>query len=153
MAQRLRSLQATGRIVLSLQPGSNDISQIAGMTLETQDRLMVPSMPATINVLGAVYNANAFMHAEKRRVEDYVKQSGGPTRSADKGRAYIIQADGSVLPKQALGSSFEKKKLNPGDSVVVPEQVLKGTFMAALRDWSQIIYQFGLGAAAINVMK
>jgi hypothetical protein len=58
-----------------------------------------------------------------------------------------------VLPKQALGSSLEKKKLNPGDSVVVPEQVLKGTFMAALRDWSQIISQFGLGAAAINVLK
>ena len=62
---------------------------------------------------------DAFMHAEKRRVADYIKQAGGPTRSADKGRIYIIQADGSVLPKQALGSSLEKKKLNPGDSVVV----------------------------------
>ena len=123
-------MQATGRIVLSLQPGSNDISQIAGMSLEAQDRLIVPARPATVNVLGAVYNANAFMHAEKRRVGDYLRQAGGPTRNADKGRAYIIQADGSVLPKQDLGSSFEKKKLNPGDTVVVPEQVLKSTFMS-----------------------
>ena len=143
MAQKLRAMQATGRIVLSLQPDSNDIAQIAGMSLEDQDRLIVPARPATVNVLGAVYNANAFMHSEKRRTGDYLRQAGGPTRNADKGRAYIIQADGSVLPKQDLGSSFEKKKLNPGDSVVVPEQVLKlaavtpGDVNAAFRKYVQ----------------
>jgi polysaccharide biosynthesis/export protein len=153
LAQRLRSVQATGRIVLSLQPGSNDIAQVAGMSLENQDRFMVPARPSTVNVLGAVYNPNAFMHDAKRRVADYLRQTGGPMRNADKGRFYIIQADGSVLPKQDLGASFAKKTLNPGDTVIVPEQVLKGAFMSGLRAWSEILYRFGLGAAAINVLK
>lgn len=149
MAQKLRLVRATGRIVLSLQPYSNDISQIASMTLEDQDHLMVPARPATVNVLGAVYTPNAFMHDEKRRAGDYLRQAGGPTRNADGARAYIMQADGSVLPKQDLGSSFEKKKLNPGDSVVVPERVLKPTFMSQFRDWTQILFQMGMTAATI----
>jgi protein involved in polysaccharide export with SLBB domain len=149
MAQRLAHVQATGRIVLTLKPGSNDISQIAALTLEDRDRFVVPAKPSTVNVLGAVYNPNAFLFSESRRTGDYLAQAGGATRTADKGHVYIIQADGSVLPKQQLGSSFEKKKLNPGDSVVMPEQVMKTTFMAQFRDWTQIIFQLGLTAATI----
>jgi hypothetical protein len=57
-----------------------------------------------------------------------------------------------VLPK-AKTPGFEKILLNPGDSVVVPEHVLKTTFMTGLRNWSQVVSQFGLGAAAINVLR
>jgi polysaccharide biosynthesis/export protein len=153
MARRLRSVQATGRIVLSLQPGGNDIAPIAGMSLEDQDRLIVPARPATVNVMGAVYNANAFIHAEKRRAGDYLRQAGGPTRNADAGRAYIIQADGSVLPKQDLGSSFEKKMLNPGDTVVMPERVVRSNFTNAFRDWTQILFQIGMTAATIVTLQ
>ncbi len=158
IVQRLRSVQATGRIVLSLQPGSNDISQIASMSLEDQDRFIVPARPTTVNVLGAVYNPNSFMYATERRVADYLRQAGGPTRNADEGHVYIIQADGSVLPRQdqrfgLFKASFAKTRLNPGDSVVVPEHVLKTTFMTGLRNWSQVFSQFGLAAAAINVLR
>jgi len=153
MARRLRSVQATGRIVLSLQPGSNDIAPIAGMSLESQDQLTVPARPATVNVMGAVYNASAFIHAEKRRAGEYLRQAGGPTRNSDAGHAYIIQADGSVLPKQDLGSSFEKKMLNPGDTVVVPERVVRSNFTNAFRDWTQILFQIGMTAATIATLQ
>jgi polysaccharide biosynthesis/export protein len=153
LVQKLQSVQATGRIVLNLKPGSNDITPIAGMTLEDQDRFLVPSKPATVSVLGSVYTPNAFMHAENRRTNDYLRQAGGPTRNADSSRAYIVQADGSVIPKQDLGSSFEKKKLNPGDSVVVPERILKPTFMSQFRDWTQILFQIGMTAATIAALQ
>ncbi len=41
----------------------------------------------------------------------------------------------------------------PGDSVVVPEELEKTSFMRNLKDIAQIFYQFGLGAAAIKVIK
>jgi polysaccharide export outer membrane protein len=158
LAQRLRSVQAKGRIVLNLEPGSSNISAIAGISLEDQDRFIVPAKPVTVNVLGAVYNSNAFVHSAAQRVADYLRQAGGPTRNADEGRAYIIQANGSVLPSQdprfgLFRASFTKTRLNPGDSLVVPEHVLKTTFMTGLRNWSQVISQFGIGAAAINVLR
>jgi len=48
---------------------------------------------------------------------------------------------------------FDDLALNPGDTVVVPEQLNKTTFMKGLKDWSQIFAQFGLGAAAVNVLR
>ena len=69
---------------------------------------------------------------------------------------FIIRADGTVMPRQGpggLGKNFESALLNPGDSVVVPEALLKTPFIRGLKDWSQIFTQFGLGAAAINILR
>jgi polysaccharide export outer membrane protein len=37
----------------------------------------------------------------------------------------------------------------PGDTIVVPERIEKTSFIKGLKDWSQIIGQLGLGAAAV----
>ena len=150
--QRLQTLQATGRIVLGLKPDSNDLLQLSEMALENGDRFMVPARPSVINVIGEVYNSSSFMYVEKLKVKEYLKLAGGFGRNADEGRMYIIRADGSLLPKQNT-SGFSKLELNPGDSIVVPEHLFKTTFLRELRNWSQIVSQFGLGAAAINVLR
>ncbi len=152
MVERLRSVQPTGRIVLSLDPDSNDFSQIAHMTLEDGDRFIVPALPSTINVMGAVYSPNALVFAPKRQVRQYIAQAGGFTRNADEDRAYVLRADGSVLPRRST-SGFDKKSLNPGDAVIIPDHLFKTTFLTNLRNWSEVISQFGLGAAAINVLR
>ena len=150
--QRLQTVRSTGRIVLSLQPNSNDSSQIAEMTLENGDRFVVPARPSVINVIGEVYNSNSFIYMEKRQVKEYLHLAGGFTRNADEDRMYIIRADGSLVPKRNT-SKFEKLELNPGDSLVVPEHLFKTTFLRELRNWSQVVSQFGLGVAAINVLR
>jgi protein involved in polysaccharide export with SLBB domain len=150
--ERMRTLRSTGRIVLSQQPGVNDISEIAGLTLEDGDVFTVPARPSVINVIGEVYNPNAFIHVSGRRVKEYLELAGGFTRNADEKRAYIIRADGSVLPRQSV-SGFDKLKLNPGDSLVIPEHLFKTTVLRELRNWSQVFSQFGLGIAAINVLR
>jgi protein involved in polysaccharide export with SLBB domain len=157
LINRMRGLKATGRVVLHLEPGSNDLSSLMGLTLEDGDRFVVPARPATVNVFGAVYNQTSFLHEPGLRVEDYLRQAGGPTRTADKGHIFIIRADGNVVPKQGsglFGRAFESARLNPGDSVVVPERFFKSpVFMRGLRDWTQIFSQMTLGAAAINVLR
>jgi hypothetical protein len=40
----------------------------------------------------------------------------------------------------------------PGDTLVVPTYINRATFVRSLLDWSQILANFGLGAAAINVL-
>ncbi len=155
MVERLRSVKPTGRIVLNLEPGDNTLAKLMDIPLENGDRFMVPARPATVNVLGAVYNQNSFMYASALRVNDYLREAGGPTQTADKGHLFVIRADGSVVPKQAKGmkQSLETAKLYPGDSVVMPELVFKGNFLRGLRDWTQVFTQFALGAAAINVIR
>jgi hypothetical protein len=41
----------------------------------------------------------------------------------------------------------------PGDAIFVPENLQKTTFTKELKDWTQIIFQLGLGAAAIKVLQ
>ncbi len=152
MLERLRAVKATGRIVLDLQPGSNDFSKLMELSLEDGDEFLVPARPSTVNVLGAVYNQNAFIYESKLRVSDYLREAGGATREADRSRLFVIRADGSVVPR-TFQKNFENMHLNPGDSLVVPEELFKSTFMRGLRDWTQVFSQFALGAAAINVLR
>jgi len=155
LAERMRTLKATGRIVLNLKPGDNSIESLPDLVLEDGDRLIVPSLPSTVSVLGAVYNQADFLYRPGRTVSDYLKQAGGVTRTADKNRAYIIRANGSVRGSTGsllFGKGIMGERVLPGDAVVVPEQVNKTTFVKGLIDYSQIISQFALGAAAVHVL-
>src|SRR5208283_1383944 len=50
--EQLRSIQATGRIVLDLDPAGANTAKLMSLALEDGDRFVVSSRPATINVLG-----------------------------------------------------------------------------------------------------
>jgi protein involved in polysaccharide export with SLBB domain len=152
---RLRQLRPTGRIVLEL-PEDATLKSIPDLPLEDGDRFIVPSRPSMVNVFGSVYNETAFVHKPEKRVADYLAQAGGVTRSADSDSVYVLRADGSVISKRQsgfLGGGLEGQRLMPGDTIVVPEEFDKVTLTRTLKDFAQIFYQFGLGAAAINVLK
>jgi protein involved in polysaccharide export with SLBB domain len=153
---RLRQLQPTGRIVLNLRPLSAGENELPATPLEDGDTLLVPSMPATIQVIGAVLNQNAFLY-RGGRAGDYLHMAGGPNRDADRGQTFILRADGSVIGRRAgksiFSSGFENTRIYPGDSVIVPEKRIKPGSMSAFLAWSQMFSQFALGAAAINELK
>jgi protein involved in polysaccharide export with SLBB domain len=153
----LRKLRASGRIVLNLNPYSQGLDALPNLTLEDGDQFVVPVMPATVNVVGAVYDQNSFLYQRSQHVEDYLRAAGGTTRNADKSHEFVIRADGSVLSKQTAGGTlftdgFGSKFGYPGDTVVVPQNVNKTTLLRGLTDWSAVFSQFGLGIAALTVL-
>ena len=154
---QLRKLRATGRIVLEFRPDSSGLDAIPALTLEDGDILRIPSRPATVNVIGAVYGQNVFLYDPKRRVEDYVLLAGKPNPIADRKHSFIIRADGSVYSRERAATtwknSFDATQISPGDSIVIPEQPVKPSFVRQFIDYSQIFSQFALGAAAITVIK
>ncbi|WP_160115129.1 SLBB domain-containing protein [Bryocella elongata] len=157
VAARLRLMQATGRIVLFIPPGSTNLADIPDLPLEDGDTFTVPQVPATVNVFGAVYNQTSFLYERQHRVKDYIEYAGGGTRTADTHRIYIVRANGLVESKQfsgaSLAGSFRDKHLNPGDTIAVPETVDKRPLLRNLVDVATVIGQLGLGVAAINVLK
>ena len=157
LISRLRQARATGRIVLELpteQPQMKDLPELA---LEDGDRFIVPSRPSTVAVVGAVYNQNAFIYRTDQRVSDYLSRAGGPTKDADTGSIYVVRADGSVISQRQSSSFFgggvTGELLTPGDAIIVPEDLQKWRFTRALKDWTQILYQFALGVAGLKVLK
>jgi polysaccharide export outer membrane protein len=154
----LRKMRATGRIVLSLTPYSDGIASLPDLSLQDGDRFIVPVVPATVNVVGAVYDQNSFLYRRGEHLGDYLRIAGGSTRNADKRHEFVIRADGSVVSKQTAGGTlfaggFASKLSYPGDTVVVPDNVSKTTILRNLTDYSQVLANFGVGVAAINLLK
>lgn len=153
----LRQMRATGRIVLEFRAGSNGIAALPDITLEDGDRFIVPPIPASVNVVGAVYDQNSFLFETSRRAGTYLHLAGGPNRDADTKHVFIIRADGSVISRAAAnsiwGNEFDNLRMNPGDTIVVPEKTFKPSALRGILDWSQLFSQFALGAAALSVIQ
>ncbi len=158
LLSRLRNVQATGRIVLNLSPDSQSVSDLPDMALEDGDRLVIPSRPSTVQVIGAVFNQNAFLCENDARVSRYLRLAGGPVREADRHQIFVLRADGSVVHRGSGDSIFDSSTLDnvrlfPGDTIVVPEKMVKPSGIRALADWTQIMSQLSLSSAALDVVK
>jgi protein involved in polysaccharide export with SLBB domain len=152
LVERLRALKPNGRIVLQMPPDATDLPDLA---LEDGDRILVPPRPTTVGVFGSVFNAATYLHSPGRSIGDYLRLAGGPTKGADEGSIFVIRANGNVVSGRQGGGWFNRQGTvaelasEPGDTVFVPEEMDKTTFLQAAKDWTQIIFQFGLGVAGI----
>lgn len=157
--QRLRTLKPTGRIALELDPNSPSLPE---MVLEDGDRLVIPPKPSFVSLVGAVYNENVLLWRDGRTVRDYL-EAAGPTDSADLDNVFVLRADGSIVSRRGgvswlrSGNEVMSVRLAAGDTIVIPEKIDRETryaaFMRGLKDWTQIVYQLGLGATAIKVLR
>jgi protein involved in polysaccharide export with SLBB domain len=157
LVERLRAVRPTGRIVLQLEPNAKEPPPLV---IEEGDKLLIPARPTTVGVFGSVFNAGSFLLADGSSVDDVLKLAGGPTRGADSASLFIIRANGTVVSARqsssgwlGFGSGVTGLRALPGDTVFVPEEMNKTTFMQEAKDWTQILYQFGLGAAALKTIK
>jgi protein involved in polysaccharide export with SLBB domain len=154
LIERLRSIKPTGRIVLQLPPEGQQLPDLA---LEDGDRLYVPARPTTVGVFGSVFNGGSYLWSGSRNIDDYLRLAGGPTKGADESSVFVIRANGSVVSNlQSKGwfstrsSEFVGTAAQPGDTIFVPEEINKTTFIQGAKDWTQILYQFGIGLAGIK---
>ncbi len=153
----LQQIRATGRIVLNLQPTSAQVENLPDIALEDGDRFVVPHVPAVVNVVGAVFDQNSFLYAPGARAGRYLRQAGGTDKDADRGREFIIRADGEVVSRQNTngpwGNEFNNQRIYPGDTIVVPEKIYKPSALYGILNWSQMFSQLALGAASVNVIR
>jgi protein involved in polysaccharide export with SLBB domain len=156
--ERLRSLKPTGRIMLGLSGTTNRAESLPGLRLENLDRLVVPSRPDFVYVLGSVNTESALIWREGASVQDYLDQSG-LTGGADVGELFVLRSDGSVMSNHDSGwfTNVRRAKAMPGDVIVLPEKTdhesAWSLFTRNAKDITQIIYQFSLGAAAIKTLR
>lgn len=155
LADRMRSVKASGRIVLELEDANAGIKNLPDLVLQDGDSIYVPRVPGTVDVLGSVYQQNTFIYKQGRSINDYLALAGGPTQSGDKSEMYVIRADGTVRSVNGAGwlSRLGGQQVNPGDAVVLPEKIERSSWTQSLKEWTSILYQFGLGAAGLKVLK
>jgi protein involved in polysaccharide export with SLBB domain len=148
---QLRRARPNGRIVLQLKPDSRGVASVPDLQLEDGDRFVVPRVPANVSVEGEVYSANAFLYKRGKRAIDYLREAGGPDRQADMKHAFVLRADGSVYSQQY--GNVKHATIFPGDTIVVPPRLQRMSIMRSLVDIATVVGQFGIGIAAINLLK
>lgn len=155
VAEKLRTVKAEGRIVLELHDGNAQVKNLPDLPLQDGDTVFVPRKPGTVEVLGSVFQSNSFIYKPRRTVKDYVLLAGGGTESGDTSETYIVRADGTAKGARGSGwlSGVNGTEVNPGDTIVVPEKLERGSWRQSLKEWTAIFYQFGLGAAGLKVLK
>lgn len=150
LVSMIDEIKPDGRLALNIQPNSKQLPQVL---VETGDVLTIPSVPNSVAVLGSISGGQLTLaYDPDNSVSDYVKMAGDFTRGADAKKTYLLRANGqfSMANNGWLTSTIN---VMPGDVIFVPEDLEKTSFTKELKDWTSIIYQLGLGAAAIKVLQ
>ena len=162
--EKLKSVRSNGRITLELDRQERSIAGLPDLPLEDGDRILVPVTPGFVTAVGAVNNENVYIYKPGKTVADVLK-TASLTEDADEDNIFVIRADGSIEAKKdrsgPLGSwfsgSFGSLALMPGDAVVVPVKLASESnyslWIRGFKDWTQILSNLGLGAAAIKTLK
>jgi protein involved in polysaccharide export with SLBB domain len=154
---RLHAMRSSGRMALELDPAGKAIAALPEIRLKDGDRIYIPVIPDFVAAFGSVNNENVFLYKPGKTVSDVIK-TAGLTEDAEPGQAFVLRADGSIVARRdrsgMFGGNFESLPLMPGDTVVVPAQIDRESSynfsVRALKDWTQILSNFGLGAASLK---
>jgi protein involved in polysaccharide export with SLBB domain len=147
----LDEIKPDGRLTLGVRPKSKNLPPVI---IESGDVLTIPSKPNSVSVMGSIPAGQvALVYDEDESVYEYIKMAGGFNRGADTGKVYVKRANGEYVATTSWFSKVSSLDVMPGDVIFVPEDLNKTTFTKELKDWTQILYQLGLGAAAIKVLK
>lgn len=130
VVEQLMAAPASGRLVVAI---SEDIATWentpADLEVRAGDVITVPKRPEFVLVSGQVFNQTAIAFAPGKTAGWYLNQAGGATKNADRDGIFLIKANGRVIGggRAFLGSGVLSAKVEPGDVVVVPAKVVRGT--------------------------
>jgi protein involved in polysaccharide export with SLBB domain len=156
--ERAKSLKPEGRISLGLNAESiESLEKLPQIRLNQGDKFYIPPRPDFVYIFGSVNTESALVYRPGLTVADYI-QLAGSGAGANTSGVILMRADGSALTNQ---SSWRNEvlysKVMPGDTIVMPEKLDRESGWSVLlrntKDFTQILYQLGLGAAAIKTLR
>jgi protein involved in polysaccharide export with SLBB domain len=156
--ERLRTVKVEGRISLSLSPSLRmSMNELPRIGLQNADKFFIPSRPDFVYVYGSVNTESALFFRPGLKVSDYVNLAG-MSSGADKAGVILVRADGSAMTPQSFWrNEVLSAEVLPGDTIVLPEKQDRESAWSAVfrntKDVTQILYQLGLGAAAIKTLR
>jgi protein involved in polysaccharide export with SLBB domain len=150
LLSQLRATRAVGRLVINVpaimrSPAGSQYDVV----LRDGDELIVPRAQQQVTVIGEVQTVTSHLYRPGLSRDGYIALSGGTTARADKGRIYVVRADGSVVSQGSRWFS-SSATIEPGDTVVVP---LNAEHIPPLPFWqavTQIIYNVAVAFLAVH---
>ena len=123
MASCSRAAVRLGRVGVELSTALRNYESSDNLILRDGDNITIPPFNSVVIIRGAVNQPTNVAYVRGKGIDYYVGAAGGPTRTGDDDRAYVIQPSGkleSVKHRFLLPSSMPQPR--PGSVVTVPEK-------------------------------
>jgi protein involved in polysaccharide export with SLBB domain len=153
---QLKVAKPVGRLVIDLPRTLKDpVGSPSDVVLRDKDQLIVPRFQQQVTVIGEVQNSTSHLWTPGTSRDGYIAMSGGTTHMADKGRIYIVRANGSVVLGAGENGWFRRNddnSIKPGDTIVVP---LDTEHLPSLPFWTAvttILYNVAIALSAIRYL-
>ncbi len=150
---KMRTARAQGRIAIKLDTMDKFKNSFSDIILENNDVLNIPEQPEQVNIIGSVYNQTSFVYDPKAKVSSYINKAGGITSGADEDELFVLKIDGTAISDREVNGFFTRglksHKLDPGDTIVVPEKVERIAWLREIKDITQIIFQLAVTTGVV----
>ncbi|MEK7432684.1 MAG: SLBB domain-containing protein, partial [Cyanobacteriota bacterium] len=150
LMDNLRQATVTGRLVIELDELSKFKTSYNNIALDPGDALFIPRKVPFISVQGEVFNQTAILYKSGSNLGYYLDSAGGITSDGDSGRIHIIKAGGRVISGQGKWFyDIKNEILEPGDTILVPQQAEKTDTFALVKDIVDIAYKTAISSGVI----
>jgi polysaccharide export outer membrane protein len=161
--ESLRTLKPTGRLAIKLAHLRLLKGSEFDIELEEGDSLFIPPENRFVNVVGSVFAPGSFIYHLEFDYKDYISQAAGFSKYADTSNVYVLKVDGTAnkVSRGFIGwnpfksrwevSAFgeEVKEIEPGDTIVVPEELERIAWLREIKDITQILMQMAVTAGVV----
>ena len=148
----LGTVEAVGRVVIESDPRVLTLRPDLDTVLESGDTLFVPKRPNYVLTLGDVSNPGALQFISGKSVIDYIGETGGTSKSADKRRIFLVLPNGTAQPLRDLKAINAKVIVPPGSTIIVPKDIDPLFTLDLIRDISGIFGGLISSVATVSIL-
>ena len=152
VTRSIATTEPPGRIVMGSDPTVLQLRPEFDLVLEPRDTLFMPKRPNSVLVIGDVLNPGALQFVPGARPDDYIGQTGGFQKSADRGRVFLVYPNGVAQPLAVSVWSYNPVQIPPDSTIVVPKNPAPLDLLAFARDVTSVLSQIAVTAASLAVI-
>ena len=155
----LRNVPVIGRVVTKIDTPQALAGTQWDYELLNGDALRIPTVPLTVNIMGAVYSSASHIYSPNMSINAYINSAGGALKEAHKRLVYLLKSDGTTIRLTRSTSMLSSKtwkapkgysaKIEPGDTIVVPVKYSDKSSIESLKDTIHIIYEVAVAAGVV----
>jgi protein involved in polysaccharide export with SLBB domain len=124
------------------------------LVLRTKDEIVIPKMDNRVKVSGGVLRPTNIVYREGLTIGECITAAGGISEYAQRGRAYVIYANGKSNRTKLFGIFRVNPTIRPGAEVVIPEtDTKKDKAITSIVQFTTVIAQVVAALATISLLK
>ena len=152
LIQRLRDLDPPGRQVITADPLKIKSDPKLDFTLQDGDRLIIPSRPTQITVVGEVMAPSSLSFDTNAVLDDYISNVGGLKDSADGSSIFIMLPNGETKEASSFRRVSKNTTIIPGSTIVVPRDAAPFEWLFLASTVAPILSGVALAAASLSAI-